>query len=83
MDKEQNINEKERLEFVQEVCQEARDSIAQLFAKNHLRIKEVIGALAAISGSMTEEISEELPHISKDEVKERFIKIYEAYLSCE
>lgn len=83
MDKEQNLNERERLEFVQGVAQEARDTIAQLFAKNHLRTKEVIWALAGISGSMTEEISVQLPGISKDEVKERFIKIYEAYLSCE
>lgn len=83
MDKEQNLNEKERLEFVQEVAQEARDTIAQLFTKNHLRTREVVWALAGICGSMTEEISVQLPDISKDDVKERFIKIYEAYLSCE
>lgn len=83
MDKEQNLNEKERLEFVQGVAQEARDTIAQLFTKKHLRTREVVWALAGICGSMTEEISVQLPDISKDDVKERFIKIYEAYLSCE
>lgn len=83
MDKEQNLNEKERLEFVQEVAQEARDIIAQLFTIKHLRTREVVWALAGICGSMTEEISVQLPDISKDDVKERFIKIYEAYLSCE
>lgn len=83
MDKEQNLNVNERLEYVQKVAQEARDSMAQLFEKNHLNTKEVIFALAGISGSMTEEISVQLPGISKDEVKEQFIKIYETYLSCE
>ena len=83
MDKEQNLDVKERLEFVQGVAQEARDTIAQLFTKKHLRTREVVWALAGICGSMTEEISVQLPDISKDDVKERFIKIYEAYLSCE
>lgn len=83
MDKEQNLNVNERLEYVQKVAQEARDSMAQLFERNHLNTKEVIFALAGISGSMTEEISVQLPDISKDEVKEKFIKIYETYLSCE
>ena len=88
MDKEQNLNKKERvdyarLSYVRDVAQEARDSIAQLFTENHLKAKEVIFALAGICGSMTEEISVQLPDVSKDEVKEKFLFIYESYLSCE
>ena len=83
MDKEQNLNVNERLEYVQKVAQEARDSMAQLFEKTHLNTKEVIFALAGICGSMTEEISLQVPDVTKDEVKEKFIKIYETYLSCE
>lgn len=82
MDKEQNLNKKERWEYVQEVAQEARDSIAQVFEKNHLMANEVIFALAGICGSMTEEISKQLPDVTKDEVMEKFLIIYKAYLSC-
>lgn len=88
MDKEQNLNKKEcvdyaRLSYVRDVAQKARDSIAQLFTENHLKTNEVIFALAGICGSMTEEISVQVPGLSKDEVKEKFIFVYESYLSCE
>lgn len=83
MDKEQNLNVNERLEYVQKVAQEARDSMAQLFEKNHLKTNEVIFALAGICGSMTEEITQQLPGILKNDIKEQFIFIYESYLSCE
>lgn len=82
MDKEQNLNKKERWDYVQKVAQEARDSIAQLFS-NNLSAKEVVWALAAICGSMTEQISVQLPDISKDEIKDKFITLYKAYLSLE
>lgn len=83
MDKEQNLNKKDRYDYVQEVAQEARNSIAQLFSKKHLKTKEVIFALAGICGAMTEEVSLQEPGVSTDEVKEKFLTIYEAYLSLE
>lgn len=82
MDKEQNLDVKERLYYVQEVAQEARDRIAGLFMEKGLTIKEVVWALAGICGAMTDEVSEQ-SDTSKEETGNKFIHYYKTYLSCE